>query len=379
MTYTVTDYNNDIDTLLGIAGYIEPILMLLPVRLDNAVVTAAVSNKEIILSPKFMSMLTPRERYFVLLHECKHLEYGHVTDVVDGLDPETVNKAMDSVINQHIIDDFGVFVDVPELAVKPRSFYTDRDVSWREVYDILKERGEDGSGAGGKPFDVHIIEADGQASDELKASVAQAKIQSEAIKNGLSPMSTAGTSAGRADIDASQVRLSKYDWTSRLDDLLATIEKRDSPTWQRVDRRAFAHGRIEQSRTRRVQCLPDIDVYVDTSGSNVENAGQLMGDLIRVIKQRDIKSLRIIPYDVQAYDPIEVSSAEDIPTLLEGGGGTSIMNALEGADTMRTIIVMTDGEDNMSCVGVEAKPSVWVVYGTSEVGGTGITVHVDLS
>ena len=408
--YTKDALNQDIADLLAIIPEVEPFTYLVPMRVDPKLDTAAMSREELIFGEAFMDKLTPAERKGVILHEIWHAALCHATDdyPIEPGDHRLRNMAMDIVINQKIKDyaNRGYSIELPtyEGMYNPPLGYRLADaayegMSWCEVYEILRLTApEDCNKVIYATFDEHECSPGEDKSRAkkgativvLKRNAKAAMDAHDSIKAGQSPLTSAGTEHG-GGMDVSGGTPAMVSWQDKLRDVLISVCVRGGVSWQKIDRRAFAmsHGETYQaSRTQYEPSLPKTRILLDTSGSMCDIIGSAIKDIANILRSLNCMNVEILLYDTQVCDTIVLMDnghVLDDPTdwtAVSGGGGTNVRDALVSLqmtndlnDLNDLIMVITDGQDELTAFDLAVRPAVWIVYGNNS-GDTGVTIHI---
>jgi len=161
-------------------------------------------------------------------------------------------------------------------------------------------------------------------------------------------ISSAGTTPG------GMKRIAKELYRTRMDDVIKRITSYldraisstiEIPTWTQPSRKlpGLKPGYVKYE-------VPNIVFLVDTSGSITDEVlTYFISAIYDAMKERyDAKGI-VIPWDADAYEPIEIHSAEDIKKVVEhlkGGGGTIIRPAVEKALKLTRpsdiVVIMSD-------------------------------------
>lgn len=153
----------------------------------------------------------------------------------------------------------------------------------------------------------------------------------------------------------------------------------------------MSHGETYQaSRTQYEPSLPKTRILLDTSGSMRDIIGSAIKDIANILRSLNCMNVEILLYDTQVCDTIVLMPNEhghvlDDPTdwtAVSGGGGTNVRDALVSLqmtndlnDLNDLIMVITDGQDELTAFDLAVRPAVWIVYGNNS-GDTGVTIHI---
>lgn len=364
--------------------------------------TACVTPERAIFCDAFMDKLTAPKRRGVILHEILHPALGHLSDpyidqtLTRQQFHDLANRAQDFVI-ENLINEMAQ-AESPSLPAEKRplagyypvdaNLLRFKGMSWRQVYEILREeraagkgegKGEGGSGSGETNLDEHV-RGDAQGEADIWEA---AREESGKIAESLLQQAGAERGAGSILIEVAKPVLA---WKDMLKDYLTSLPAPVRKTWARVDRRTFcAYQQYAPTMTGSVEALGHVYLMVDTSGSMYEWLPVAAADILNLFKQLEVGSVTLVYYDVgiQAQEELEHADLDDYTiTSMPGGGGTCINLALEELsrdtdfDKDAPIVVLTDGYDSYQVGNLELGPLVWVSYAAPVVSDKGISVTV---
>ena len=132
------------DNYVALAG----VLMIGSKKISTDTETACTNGRDEAYNPHFMDTLTDAQFRFVILHECYHKMYQHLTIYrdLDAIDNDRANRACDYVINLKLMDeDKTGFIKMPDCVLYDEQY---RGMSAREVFDLLPPSGKGGKGNG---------------------------------------------------------------------------------------------------------------------------------------------------------------------------------------------------------------------------------------
>ena len=133
------------------------ILMVGDVSIDDTIDTARTNGKDVRYSPDYLATLLDKEVRGLILHEAGHKAYQHLIlwQALYKEDPERANKACDYVLNIgiHDLDPYENDIKLPEGALLDFKY---RGMDSKQIFDLLKEDGDDGDGSGGKIGRAHV-------------------------------------------------------------------------------------------------------------------------------------------------------------------------------------------------------------------------------
>ena len=223
---------------------------------------------EFCFHPEYWKESSDVLKHFTICHESLHVMFGHGRRG-KGLDKDLANVAMDVVINECLVNQFGfdrdVIAPIDKDGKRPfcwlDNVFPDGDAepnrNFEYYYELLKKQVKDGKrGSGGLPslVDSHEglegipEELDKEIKDEILASLSEEEIESLAEKLGQSERDSegekgklAGTMAGNLKKFILEVKVKKKrkwetiikKWASKY----ITSSSRDREQWAISDRR----------------------------------------------------------------------------------------------------------------------------------------------
>ena len=358
---------------------------------DN-IPSACTNGRDELYGREFIKKLDDRELAFVVLHETLHKAYRHMTTwkKLHDENHHLANLACDYVINLQLVD-----MDKDEVLLampkqpngKPLGAIDERfrGLNTKQIFDILKEEGEEsgGGGGGGEGFDEHDWEGAKALTDEEKKDL-ERDIDS-AIRQGLiAEQKIAGKGGGRMGRDLAELLEPKVDWRDVLREFVkATCNAKDTSSWRRVNRRYLSGDVYMPSLIG--ERVGHLVLGIDTSGSvgNKELA-EFLSEVQSIAKDVHPDRVDLIYWDgeVAGHEEYSSSQVDSIITSTKpaGGGGTDptcVMRYLkEKAIKPEAIIMLTDGYIGEWGNEWDA-PILWtIVGGNKEFAPVGKTIHV---
>lgn len=373
------------------------VLMLGSRSVDNTVPTACTNGRDEMYSGSFIDSLNDAELRFLVLHECYHKLYKHLTTWWELHEENTrlANAACDYVINIKISDDNkDGFAVMPKRDGKPLGLIDERfrGMGTLEVYRILKDEqddeGESGDGAGesggsdaseGTGFDDHDWDGAQEMSDEEKHKLGREL--DEAMRQGALAAGKVGTGADR---DLAELLKTKVDWREVLREFITTTcAGNDYSTWRRPNRRYVSAGYYMPSGIS--EQVGELVVAIDMSGSiGARELGQFLGEVKAICDTVHPEAVRLLYWDTKVcgdekYVGTEIENIVS-STKPKGGGGTSVTCVpeymSEHAIKPQAVVVLTDGYLGNSW-GTWNVPVLWCIVGNGVVAPVGKTVHVE--
>lgn len=368
---------------------------------DDYIPTACTNGRDESYGRAFVDGLSDAELRFLVLHECYHKLYKHLTTwrhLYDECAP-LANIACDFVINLKISDDNkDGFAQMPKDKTSGKAIGAIderfRGMDSAQVYNILKKEnggGNGGTGSGegsggtgiggsGEGLDSHDWEGAKEMTPEQKQALA--RDIDEAIRQGALIAGKVG-SGGDRDID--ELLKTKVDWREVLREFISTTcAGNDYSTWRRPNRRFVSSGYYMPSGVS--EKVGELVIAIDTSGSiGGRELAQFLGEVKGICDSVHPDAVRILYWDtaVCADEKYVGHEVENIvhSTKPAGGGGTMVECVpeymTEHAIKPQAVVVLTDGYLGGSW-GTWTVPVLWcIVNGSSAVADCGKTVHVN--
>lgn len=348
--------------------------------------TAYTNGRDEVYGEKFVDELSDAELRFVILHECYHKLYRHLTTWKHLYDKnaQAANMACDYVINIKIADDnTDGFAKVPDIGCCIDDKYRGWD-SAAVFNDLMKDAKDNpkpqGSGQGQDSFDSHGWEEAKEMTSEEKKAL-ERDIDA-AIRQGALAAGKIGSGGSR---DFEQLLETKVNWREVLRDFVTSFcSGNDYSTWRRPNRRFVASGHYLPSGVS--ESVGELVLAIDTSGSiGGRELGQFLGEVKAICDTVKPESVRILYWDTKVagdekYGQAELSSLVG-STKPAGGGGTNVkcVPAYMADKNIKpqAVIVLTDGYlggtwGEWSC------PVLWCIVNNKAARPTvGKYVHVD--
>ena len=336
--------------------------------------TACTNGRDEMYGRDFVDSLTDAELRFLVLHECYHKLYKHLTTWrhLYDQDAQLANQACDYVINVKIADD-----NRDGWAAMPEGGYIDakyRDWDSAAVFNDLRDNGapqdgdegaggttgdentaigddnsvDDGSGDNDSPqgFDSH--DWDGAAELTPDENRELARDIDEAIRQGALIAGKLGSGGDRALED---LLTPQIDWREVLREFIqTTCAGSDYSTWQRPNRRYVSSGYYMPSGIS--EQVGELVIAVDTSGSigQVELTA-FMSEIKAICDTVHPDHIRLLYWDTRVCqdEKYDMHQLDDLvkTTKPKGGGGTNVECVTdyltEHGVKPQAAIVLTDG------------------------------------
>lgn len=374
------------------------VLMIGKREVDDHVPTACTNGKDERYGRAFVDSLSDAELRFLVLHECYHKLYKHLTTwrwMYDECAP-LANLACDYVINIKISDDNkDGFAVMPSKGGKAIGAIDDkyRGMDSAQVYNSLKQDMQNngdgqgsgsGSGSGTGISASGLDEHDWEGAQELTAEQKQslAREIDEAIRQGALAAGKLGTGSNR-DID--ELLKTKIDWREALREFITTTcAGNDYSTWRRPNRRFVSAGYYMPSGVS--EKVGELVIAIDTSGSiGGRELAQFLGEVKGICDAVKPDAVRLLYWDTEVAGDEKYMGAE-VENIVHstkpaGGGGTTVecvpAYMTEHAIKPQAVVVLTDGYLGGSW-GDWSVPVLWcIVGGNKNIAPVGKTVHVE--
>lgn len=377
------------------------VLMIGKREVSDKLSTACTDGRDEKYGRAFVEALSDAELRFVVLHECYHKLFRHLSTWRHLYDEnaQLANIACDYVINIKIADD-----NRDGFAVMPKAGLIDerfRGMDSAQVYKILKDENEDQEGGGGKGgeagedgdnessagddghggFDEHDWDGAKDMPDEERKTL-QRDID-EAIRQGAL---IAGKVGSGGDRDIAELLKTKVDWREALREFITTTcTGNDYSTWRKPNRRFISMGVYMPSGVS--EKVDELVIAIDTSGSiGGRELSQFLGEVKGICDTVHPERVRLLYWDTRvcADEKYEGEYIENIvrSTKPAGGGGTNVTCVpaymAEHGIKPQAVVVLTDGYLGGTW-GSWPCPILWcIVDNNNAVADCGKTIHVEI-
>jgi len=366
--------------IMGSPKYIAlaGVLMIGDRSIDDDVPTACTNGRDEKYGRDFIDTLNDPELRFLVLHECYHKLYRHLTTWRHLYDenPQLANVACDFVINCKLLDDNrDGWATLPEGGCYDPKY---RGMDSAKVYSMLKEDGDNGEGAGG--MDEHDWDGAKELTQEEQRELA--RDIDEAIRQGALIAGKLGTGGDR---DLAELLQPQIDWREVLRDFISTTcAGNDYSTWQRPNRRYVAGGYYMPSGVS--ESVGELVIAIDTSGSiGHTELSHFLSEVKSICDTVHPEAVRLLYWDsaVCQDEKYLMHELDDLinTTKPAGGGGTNVecipAYLTEHGVKPQAAIVLTDGYlggtwGNWSC------PVLWCILDNKHANpDVGVTVNIN--
>ena len=365
-------------------------MMIGKTSISDDVPTACTNGRDEIYGRAFIKDLSEKELAFVVLHECMHKIYRHMTtwQKLWKDEPMLTNMACDYVINLQLLDmdKDGKHMVMPVKNGKQIGLVDEkyRGMNTKQVYDLLKQEQDEGGGNGGEGFDIHDWIGAQDMTDEEKKELAR-EIEQAVRQGALTNQRVNGTGAGGLNRELGEMLEPKVNWREQLREYVKSIcAGKDASSWRRVNRRYI--GQDIYMPTLISERVGHIVIGIDTSGSiGGKELNEFLSEVKGVADEVSPEKVDLLYWDSEVaghetYDTASVASIVD-STKPRGGGGTSpscVSAYLKDKGIKpECIIMLTDGYVGSDWGTEWDSPVLWVVVGgNTALAPNGKTIHI---
>jgi predicted metal-dependent peptidase len=337
------------DRYVALAG----VLMIGDRKVTDDVPTACTNGRDEMYGRAFVDNLSDSELRFLILHECYHKLYRHLTtwQHLYKKDANLANQACDYNINGKLVDENqDGFATMPDGGL-----YSDRFRSgsgWHDsahIFNTLSQEQDDDDNAGQQGntgFDEHdwdgAQELTAPEQEELERNIA------EAVRQGALIAGKLGT-GGNRNID--ELLEPQINWREVLREFITTTcAGSDYSTWRRPNRRFVSSGVYMPSGIS--EQVDELVVAIDTSGSiGTRELTLFLSEIKSVCDNVHPESVRVLYWDAQVQGD-EKYERHELDNLVKstkpmGGGGTDVecvpKYMQDNNISAQAVIVLTDG------------------------------------
>jgi predicted metal-dependent peptidase len=340
--------------------------------------TACTNGRDVMYSPDFIKTLDDKELNFVVLHEALHKVYQHMHlwRKLFKENGQLTNMAADYVVNYaiHEADEHSEIAKRPDSALFDLRF---KNMTTKQIFDLLKQNGEDGGGSG---HDIHDWEgAEGLSDEEIKQTakeIDQALRQGEIIRSKMQ---------GNKNRAVNEILEPKVNWREQLRDFVnATCRNKDRTSWKRPHKRFIGHDVYMPSMVG--ETIGKIVVGIDTSGSiGDKELNEFLTEVVAICDDVSPSSIELLYWDTHVAGH-ETYNQGDYSALVQstkpaGGGGTHVGCVNQYIKDKRiepeAIIILTDGYVEDDFGGNWGYPTLWAITTKHITSPHGKTIHID--
>jgi len=350
--------------------FFASILLRRELLTNPAVPTMAVNKRaQIYYNEEFVNKLTPQQCLFGLAHETLHVAWKHFDGDFVGYDMKKVNRAMDCVINETLIQDsIGEFID------GGMRWPGAQDMLWQEVYKLLPDDPDGGNGGLGDD----LLDEGGNMTPEEKAAL------NDKIRNEVGQAVQAARMAGKLSKSLEKlvdgILNPPVHWSKHLEEWATQMMRSSNYTWKRPNKRMLSQGLYLPS-TMKEPKMGTMVVVSDESGSINDKMLQAFGGCFNdMLEQCQPERVVLLHIDTEVCK-VEEFTGEDYPVEFKqyGGGGTDMTAAYTWCDENGVepdcMVFLSDlytpfGEE-------PSYPVLWAST-THEVAPYGKTIHIEV-
>lgn len=354
---------------------------------DSRCPTAYTNGRDEVYGRAFVDSLNDAELRFLVLHECYHKLYRHLTTWRWMYDEnaQLANMACDYVINIKLQDDnkndgFATMTGPLTIGCIDSKY---RAWDSAQVFNDLKKDSQGkgkANGQGAKTgFDEHGWEDAKEMTEQEKQELAR-EID-EAIRQGAL---MAGKMGSGGDRSFDELLEPQVDWRDVLRDFItSTCAGSDYSTWRKPNRRYIGAGMYMPSGIS--EQIGEIVVAIDTSGSiGGPQLQAFLSEVKGIAETVHPEAVRLLYWDTEVCGAEEYKG-EELANLIQstkpkGGGGTTVecvpAYLQDKQIKAQCVIVLTDGYLGGSW-GEWQHPLLWVILDNkSAVPDCGKAVHI---
>lgn len=367
------------DEFVALAG----VLMIGSKQVVDKDITACTNGRDEKYGRGFVDSLNDAEFRFLMLHECYHKMYRHLTTWkhLSDIDHDRANRACDYVINHKLIHSQAGkegWIKMPEGGCYDEKY---KDMNAQEVFDLLQSQdgGDEGGGGGGTGFDDHDWEGAHELSEEEQEELA--KQIDEAVRQGVALAGKVGSGGSR---DLTELLEPKKDWRELLREYVkTTCSGKDYSTWRKPNRRYVGMDMLMPSAIS--EAMGEIVVAIDTSGSiGQTELNNFLGEIKGICEQVKPSKVHVMYWDT-AVCRTEVYMQDELDNLVKstkpaGGGGTDptcvpqYLN--ERGIKPECVVMLTDGY--VGGWGTWSVPVLWCILNNRSANpSVGVAVHIN--
>lgn len=358
------------------------VLMIGSKKIVDDVPTACTNGRDEMYGREFVDNLSDAEFRFLVLHECYHKMYKHLTtwQHLHKQSAQKANMACDYVINLKLAEtDAGKkgWIKLPSGGLIDTKY---QGMDSQQVFNLLDMDDEDeqGGGSGNGVLDDHDWDGAAELTEEETKELAQQLDQ--AIRQGAILAGKVGSGGNR---DIGELLQTKQDWREILRDFVTTTcAGKDYSTWKKPSRRYIGMDILMPSSIS--EAVGEIVVAIDTSGSiGNEELNSFLTEIVGICDQVKPSKIRLLYWDTAVCSE-EVYEGADYVNLVQstkpkGGGGTdpecvpAYMN--EHGIKPEAVVMLTDGY--VGSWGQWSVPVLWCILNNRSASpDVGKAVHI---
>lgn len=327
---------------------------------------AATDGTNVIINPDTFFNYTLSERIFIVAHEVLHGIFGHCEMILhlqksgkvsypDGkvlsYDHDTMNRAMDYVINDTLIDSKIGSYNTDWLHDRTIATYMDSVLTaYRRIFDDQSKGGN--GGKPGQQFDQHLAPGSATGQDPTQAASQRSDVEwKTAVAGAMASAKAQGKLPAALERLLGEILEPIVDWTDKVQGWLNRKSGGGTYNWRKADRRFITRGIVAPARSG--FGAGAIIVACDTSGSiGDKEQGVFLGEMSGMLDDIRPSVIYVMWCDAKLHRTDEVYDAIDLHDLRSkgapGGGGTSFVPVFDAIEELGieidALIYLTDGE-----------------------------------
>lgn len=343
---------------------VAPVLMIGDKTICDTTPTAYTNGRDETYGRAFVASLSDAELRFLVLHECYHKLYQHLTTWRHLYDKNAhvANMACDYVINGKLTDADNKegFIAMPKCGLLNHKY---RNMDSAQVFNLLHEQEEEGDAGGAATLDDHGWEAAKDMNPETAQELA--KEIDAAIRQGVLAADKMGSGGSR---DLTDLLQPQVDWREVLREYVTTTcTGNDYSTWRKPNRRYIGMNIYLPSGIS--EAVGELVLAIDTSGSiGGRELAAFLSEIKSICDTVKPERVRLLYWDTKVCRE-EIYAQDELGNLTQstkpaGGGGTTVecvpAYIAEHGITPQAVIVLTDGYLGGSW-GEWAHPVLWCI------------------
>ena len=331
---------------------------------------AATDGSNLIINPDTFFPLSLSKRIFVVAHEIAHGIFGHCEMMhrlkmagkvcyPDGkeleYDQETLNKAMDYVINDMLIDSKIGEYSTDWLWDTTIATHMDSVLTaYRRIYQQQQQGGGGGAGSGKsnqQSFDKHMPPGSTQGQDPTQAANSRNEMEwKTAIAGAVASAKAQGKLPAALERLLGEVLEPTVDWTDKVIGWFNRKPGGGTYNWRQADRRFVVRNIIAPARSG--FGAGPIVVALDSSGSvGQTELDVFFGNMWGILDDIRPTMIHLIWCDAKVHAVEEIHDTSDLLDVkakgAKGGGGTDFRPVFEEIQELGiepdALIYLTDG------------------------------------
>ena len=363
------------DEFIAVTG----VLMIGNKKIVDDLPTACTNGRDEAYGRGFVDGLNDAEFRFLILHECYHKMYRHLTTWkhLHDIDAQRANMACDYVINLKLAETDACkrgWIKVIDGALLDTQY---KDMDSAQVFKLLPPQPK-GDGKSKSPFDDHDWEGAQSMSEEEQKALAQEVDQ--AIRQGSILAGKTGSGGNR---DINELLQPKQDWREVLRDFVTTTcAGKDYSTWKKPNRRYIGMDMLMPSAIS--ESIGEIVLGIDTSGSiGQHELNMFLAEIVGICDQVKPSKVRLLYWDTAVCSEEVYLDGEYVTlpqsTKPKGGGGTDPecvpMYLAEHSIKPECVVMLTDGY--VGSWGNWSVPLLWCILDNKGANpSVGKAVHI---